>query len=130
MINLLSESSKDKLIVDVRANNYVPMVNRNVSTVRNATHYGIGFNYHLYIQRQNRELVLACSPLIVANYFRTISNEVAFLAFQFELKTPIVTISDNSRALYAGLGYTTTPLVYTKGESKFDFFRFFLSFGL
>jgi len=128
LLDLLPTHSLNRLILELHISNYIPLSNRTTSALKNTTQYGLGLSY-LFQLPSKRQLVLGFSPFISQNYFRYVKNETSYLSLQFELKIPIILPSETSRSLYAGLAYTTTPLVYTKRESKYDFLRFFMAFG-
>jgi len=128
LLDLLPTHALNRLILELHISNYIPLSNRATSALKNTTQYGLGLSY-LFQLPNKREVMLGFSPFISHNFFRYVKNETSYLALQFEAKIPILLPSETSRSLYMGLAYTTTPLVYTKIESKYDFLRFFMTFG-
>jgi len=128
LIDLLPTHSLNRLTLELHINNYVPLSNRSTANFKNSTQYGLGLSYLFHVKNR-REVFLGFTPFITQNYFRYQSNELSYLALQFELRLPIIHSSETSRSLYAGFAYTTTPIVYNKSESKYDFLRFFMSIG-
>jgi len=117
------------LSVDWLVNGYSPIGRRDSLNFDGAVNFGIGLNYRLYIKSKN-SITMSAYPLVSYSFYENNSNQFSFLAFQFDVKLPILYTSEGSSKLDVGFSYTSNPAIYKEKRANYDFASLYLSLHL